>query len=144
MYSLPRDMHGEPREGDAKRGQGNNAIYVARNRFAVLDKQNQVSEEEWMRDRAACCRNGRSIPLQLFPVDFSSSMEKTRQTPYVSFPCLIEVNRIDQGVQDRYFREIGLPLPNPVYLLQPLLFPCLANHYPRPEKRNHKAIQNTR
>lgn len=47
MYSLPRDMSGgDPREGagsDAKRGKGSSAIFVARNRFAVLDVANAVS-----------------------------------------------------------------------------------------------------
>lgn len=41
MYSLPRDATGgEPREGemDGKRGVGQSAVFVARNRFAVLDK----------------------------------------------------------------------------------------------------------
>ncbi|KAL2912119.1 hypothetical protein HK105_208395 [Polyrhizophydium stewartii] len=40
IYNLPRDMNGgEPREsGDVKRGTGSASLYVARNRFAVLDK----------------------------------------------------------------------------------------------------------
>lgn len=43
MYMLPRDLSGgEPREGgvEAKRGTGQSAVFVARNRFAVLDKTN--------------------------------------------------------------------------------------------------------
>ncbi|KAJ3382907.1 hypothetical protein HDU92_004501, partial [Lobulomyces angularis] len=44
FYNLPRDMTGEARESsgqnDSKRGDGQNAIFVARNRFAVLDKPN--------------------------------------------------------------------------------------------------------
>lgn len=41
MYMLPRDLNGgEPRDGgmDGKRGTGQSAVFVARNRFAVLDK----------------------------------------------------------------------------------------------------------
>ncbi|KXS19763.1 coatomer subunit alpha [Gonapodya prolifera JEL478] len=43
LFNLPKDIGGEPRDNtaEAKRGQGHNAVFVARNRFAVLDKQNQ-------------------------------------------------------------------------------------------------------
>jgi coatomer protein complex subunit alpha (xenin) len=41
MYMLPRDLNGgEPRDSgmEGKRGTGQSAVFVARNRFAVLDK----------------------------------------------------------------------------------------------------------
>ncbi|KAL1918268.1 uncharacterized protein VTP21DRAFT_2928 [Calcarisporiella thermophila] len=44
LFNLPRDFaSGEPREpsDDQKRGPGSSAIFIARNRFAVLDKINQ-------------------------------------------------------------------------------------------------------
>ncbi|KAI8613530.1 coatomer WD associated region-domain-containing protein [Chytriomyces sp. MP71] len=43
LYNLPRDMNGEAREatGDIKKGKGQAAVFVGRNRFAVLDKQTQ-------------------------------------------------------------------------------------------------------
>ncbi|KAJ3129796.1 hypothetical protein HK100_008413 [Physocladia obscura] len=43
MYNLPKDMSGDAREasGDIKKGQGNAAVFVGRNRFAVLSKQTQ-------------------------------------------------------------------------------------------------------
>ncbi|KAJ3292189.1 hypothetical protein HK104_005514 [Borealophlyctis nickersoniae] len=42
MYNLPKDASGEAREAsDVKKGSGNSAVFVARNRFAVLDKQHQ-------------------------------------------------------------------------------------------------------
>ncbi|RUS21604.1 coatomer WD associated region-domain-containing protein, partial [Endogone sp. FLAS-F59071] len=43
LFSLPKDFSGEPREptGDGKRGSGTSAIFIARNRFAVLDKTHQ-------------------------------------------------------------------------------------------------------
>ncbi|KAJ3344084.1 hypothetical protein HDU93_003247 [Gonapodya sp. JEL0774] len=43
LFNMPKDIGGEPRDNtaEAKRGQGHNAVFVARNRFAVLDKQNQ-------------------------------------------------------------------------------------------------------
>ncbi|KAJ3090043.1 hypothetical protein HK102_004843, partial [Quaeritorhiza haematococci] len=43
LHALPKDMSGEPRESspDSKRGVGQSAVFVARNRFAVLDKQHQ-------------------------------------------------------------------------------------------------------
>lgn len=44
LFHLPKDFSGEPREvsTDGKRGAGNSAIFIARNRFAVLDKTRQV------------------------------------------------------------------------------------------------------
>ncbi|KAJ3014266.1 UNVERIFIED_CONTAM: hypothetical protein HDU68_000356 [Siphonaria sp. JEL0065] len=43
LYNLPRDSTGEAREasGDIKKGQGQGAVFVGRNRFAVLNKQSQ-------------------------------------------------------------------------------------------------------
>lgn len=42
LYYLPKELNGDAREpSDVKRGAGQNAVWVARNRFAVLDKQNQ-------------------------------------------------------------------------------------------------------
>ncbi|KAJ3074096.1 hypothetical protein HDU98_012124 [Podochytrium sp. JEL0797] len=43
LYNLPRDMSGDAREatGDIKKGQGQAAVFVGRNRFAVLNKQSQ-------------------------------------------------------------------------------------------------------
>ncbi|KAJ3408073.1 hypothetical protein HDV05_005149 [Chytridiales sp. JEL 0842] len=43
MYNLPREMNGEVRESssDVKKGHGQAAIFVGRNRFAVLDKTSQ-------------------------------------------------------------------------------------------------------
>jgi len=39
LFNLPRDLVGEPREAvDGKRGIGQAAVFIARNRFAVLDK----------------------------------------------------------------------------------------------------------
>jgi coatomer protein complex subunit alpha (xenin) len=40
LYNLPRDVGGDVRDADAKRGTGSSAVFVARNRFAVLDKTN--------------------------------------------------------------------------------------------------------
>ncbi|KAG0232011.1 hypothetical protein BGW42_008522 [Actinomortierella wolfii] len=44
LYNLPKDFSGEAREpaNDGKRGSGNSAIFIARNRFAVLEKANQT------------------------------------------------------------------------------------------------------
>lgn len=45
LYSLPKDFNGgEAREpsNEGKRGVGNSAIFIARNRFAVLEKANQT------------------------------------------------------------------------------------------------------
>jgi len=44
LFHLPKDFSGDPREvsTDGKRGAGNSAIFIARNRFAVLDKTRQV------------------------------------------------------------------------------------------------------
>ncbi|KAJ3386096.1 hypothetical protein HDU84_001799 [Entophlyctis sp. JEL0112] len=43
LYTLPKDMTGDAREssGDIKKGAGNAAVFVGRNRFAVLNKQTQ-------------------------------------------------------------------------------------------------------
>ncbi|KAF9585928.1 hypothetical protein BGW38_010979 [Lunasporangiospora selenospora] len=43
LYNLPKDFSGEARESssDGKRGTGNAAIFIARNRFAVLEKASQ-------------------------------------------------------------------------------------------------------
>ncbi|KAI8840970.1 coatomer WD associated region-domain-containing protein [Chytriomyces cf. hyalinus JEL632] len=43
LYNLPRDTSGDAREasGDIKKGQGQAAVFVGRNRFAVLNKQTQ-------------------------------------------------------------------------------------------------------
>src|SRR4051812_31852148 len=43
LFSLPKEFSSEPREptGDGKRGSGTSAIFIARNRFAVLDKTHQ-------------------------------------------------------------------------------------------------------
>lgn len=38
MYSLPRDASGTTTEGQAKRGSASSALFVARNRYVVLDK----------------------------------------------------------------------------------------------------------
>jgi coatomer subunit alpha len=38
MYNLPRDASGNAIEAQAKRGSGSSALFVARNRFVVLDK----------------------------------------------------------------------------------------------------------
>lgn len=38
LYPLPREQNANPSEGKAKRGSGSSAIFVARNRFIVLDK----------------------------------------------------------------------------------------------------------
>ena len=45
LLHLPKDFSGEPREAlnDSKRGSGASAIFIARNRFAVLDKTRQVN-----------------------------------------------------------------------------------------------------
>ncbi|KAF9927332.1 hypothetical protein FBU30_003331, partial [Linnemannia zychae] len=44
LYNLPKDYIGEAREpsNDGKRGSGNSAIFIARNRFAVLEKATQT------------------------------------------------------------------------------------------------------
>ncbi|KAG0224121.1 hypothetical protein BGX31_008182 [Mortierella sp. GBA43] len=44
LYNLPKDYNGDAREpaNDGKRGSGNSAIFIARNRFAVLEKANQT------------------------------------------------------------------------------------------------------
>ncbi|KAF9103185.1 hypothetical protein BGX30_009205, partial [Mortierella sp. GBA39] len=44
LYNLPKDYAGEAREpsNDGKRGSGNSAIFIARNRFAVLEKATQT------------------------------------------------------------------------------------------------------
>ncbi|CAG8443593.1 6189_t:CDS:10 [Acaulospora morrowiae] len=46
LLNLPKEFGGEPREpsGDGKRGSGTSAIYITRNRFAVLDKTRQQIE----------------------------------------------------------------------------------------------------
>ncbi|CAG8565874.1 7824_t:CDS:10 [Paraglomus occultum] len=46
LLHLPKDFSGEPREAlsDSKRGSGASAIFIARNRFAVLDKTRQQIE----------------------------------------------------------------------------------------------------
>ncbi|CAG8636627.1 6826_t:CDS:10, partial [Racocetra fulgida] len=46
LFHLPKEIGGEPREvsGDGKRGPGTSAIFIARNRFAVLDKSRQQIE----------------------------------------------------------------------------------------------------
>jgi coatomer protein complex subunit alpha (xenin) len=46
LSSLPRDTSGEVKDSstDGKRGPGAGVVFVARNRFAVLDKANQVRE----------------------------------------------------------------------------------------------------
>ncbi|ORX97825.1 Coatomer, alpha subunit [Basidiobolus meristosporus CBS 931.73] len=42
LFNLPRDnLGGEPLKAEPKRGNGSSAIFVARNRFAVLDKSTQ-------------------------------------------------------------------------------------------------------
>ncbi|KAJ3379936.1 hypothetical protein HDU84_006278 [Entophlyctis sp. JEL0112] len=43
LYTLPKDTSGDTREasGDIKKGAGNAAVFVGRNRFAVLNKQSQ-------------------------------------------------------------------------------------------------------
>ncbi|KAI8814129.1 coatomer WD associated region-domain-containing protein [Cladochytrium replicatum] len=43
LYTLPREVNGDIRDipADAKKGNGHSAVFVARNRFAVLDKQQQ-------------------------------------------------------------------------------------------------------
>ena len=42
LYSLPKDGGREVSAVDAKRGSGSSAIFIARNRFAVLDRQNNT------------------------------------------------------------------------------------------------------
>lgn len=44
LASLPRDAGGEVKDSstDGKKGPGSSVVFVARNRFAVLDKANQV------------------------------------------------------------------------------------------------------
>ncbi|KAF9204235.1 hypothetical protein BGZ49_005548 [Haplosporangium sp. Z 27] len=44
LYNLPKDYGGDAREpaNEGKRGTGNSAIFIARNRFAVLEKANQT------------------------------------------------------------------------------------------------------
>jgi len=45
LFHLPKEFNGEPREAsDGKRGPGTSAIFIARNRFAVLDKARQQIE----------------------------------------------------------------------------------------------------
>ncbi|CAJ0755331.1 24382_t:CDS:10 [Entrophospora sp. SA101] len=46
LFHLPKNSNGEPREltGDGKRGPGTSAVFIARNRFAVLDKTHQQIE----------------------------------------------------------------------------------------------------
>ncbi|KAI8815074.1 coatomer WD associated region-domain-containing protein [Cladochytrium replicatum] len=42
LYSLPKETGGDARDAsDVKKGSGNSAVFVARNRFAVLDKTQQ-------------------------------------------------------------------------------------------------------
>ncbi|KAI9207062.1 coatomer WD associated region-domain-containing protein [Polychytrium aggregatum] len=43
LHNLPRDARGEPRDAvvEPKKGQGNAAVYIARNRFAVFVKSSQ-------------------------------------------------------------------------------------------------------
>lgn len=42
LHSLPKDIHGEPRESsDPKRGSANSAVFIGRNRFAVFVKSTQ-------------------------------------------------------------------------------------------------------
>ena len=45
LSSLPRDASGQTKDSSAegKRGSGSSAIFVARNRFAILNKATQVS-----------------------------------------------------------------------------------------------------
>lgn len=48
LVGLPRDAgSGELRDSstDGKRGTGNSVVFVARNRFAVLEKSTQVSDD---------------------------------------------------------------------------------------------------
>jgi coatomer protein complex subunit alpha (xenin) len=44
LATLPRDANGEVKDSstDGKKGPGSSVVFVARNRFAVLDKANQV------------------------------------------------------------------------------------------------------
>ena len=43
LYVIPKDSTGRSETQEAKRGQGSSAVFVARNRFAVLDKNhNQI------------------------------------------------------------------------------------------------------
>jgi len=48
LANLPRDSAGEVKDSSAegKKGPGSSVVFVARNRFAVLDKANQVSALE--------------------------------------------------------------------------------------------------
>jgi coatomer subunit alpha len=45
LANLPRDSAGEVKDSssEGKKGPGSSVVFVARNRFAVLDKANQVS-----------------------------------------------------------------------------------------------------
>eukprot|EP00276_Gloeochaete_wittrockiana_P011375 CAMPEP_0184649706 /NCGR_PEP_ID=MMETSP0308-20130426/7114_1 /TAXON_ID=38269 /ORGANISM="Gloeochaete witrockiana, Strain SAG 46.84" /LENGTH=1213 /DNA_ID=CAMNT_0027082633 /DNA_START=152 /DNA_END=3793 /DNA_ORIENTATION=- len=42
LYIVPKDTSRTPDSSDAKRGSGSSAAFVARNRFAVLDKHHQI------------------------------------------------------------------------------------------------------
>ena len=42
LHSLPKDFAGEAPSNEGKRGSGNSAIFIARNRFAVLEKATQT------------------------------------------------------------------------------------------------------
>lgn len=42
LYSIPKDADAQPSETDSKRSSGITALWVARNRFAVLDRRNEL------------------------------------------------------------------------------------------------------
>ncbi|KAG8924486.1 hypothetical protein FRC02_010403 [Tulasnella sp. 418] len=62
LVGLPKDVGGELRDStsDGKRGQGSSAIFVARNRFAVLDKTSQTIQ---IRDLSNTVTKSVSAPI---------------------------------------------------------------------------------
>ncbi|KAJ3044580.1 hypothetical protein HDV00_001506 [Rhizophlyctis rosea] len=81
LHQLPKDARGEAREvsADAKKGSGQSAVWVGRNRFAVLDKQHQVCGPACY--DYLCLRDAKDVYQQIYIKDLKNDITKQFKPP---------------------------------------------------------------
>lgn len=80
MYALPRNFTGTLKEpsDESKRGAGHCAIFIARNRFAVLDKVNQQTQ---IRDLTNTVTKSFKTPGQVNEIFYAGTGNLLMSTP---------------------------------------------------------------
>ena len=68
LYSVPRDGRSSDQSQECKRGAGSSAVFVARQRFAVLDKNRQILIKNFQNEVTKKCAPPHASTDCLFPV----------------------------------------------------------------------------